>query len=266
VSIRPLLAFVLCATSGIAAAQGGNEFVARAIRYENAEGVPRSYATAAALYCEAARSGNPEAAYRLGWMYANGRGLERNDEIAAGLFLRAAGQGHEYAARASALVKAPRTQLPGCLAETKTDAAQLQRELEAERAQLAAARAELARTRTEQAGRANAEAEVAAALERWASAWSRRDVNGYLGTYAPDFALPAGHSRESWATERSRRIVEKSAIAVQLRDLQIQVEGGHARARFLQDYRSDRFSDRSIKTLTLVRSNGAWLIQRETAR
>ena len=264
---RPLvIALALCATPGFAAAANPDELVAQAIRFEHAEGVRRSYVKAADLYCTAARLGHADAAYRLGWMYANGRGIERSDEMAAGLFGRAAAQGHSYAARAGNYVKAARSELPDCLSDKQADAARLQKDLAAEQERLKVAQVQVASAAASPATPARAEAEIAATLERWASAWSRRDVQGYLATYAADFAVPAGHSRQSWASERARRIVEKSAIAVELRELEISVDGDHARARFVQDYRSDRFSDRSIKTVSLVRSGGTWLIQRENAR
>jgi soluble lytic murein transglycosylase-like protein len=71
--------------------------VSLAVRYEYAEGMPRDYTTAAALYCSAAKTGYADAQYALGWMYANGRGVSKNDELAAQLFAMAAAQGHEHA-------------------------------------------------------------------------------------------------------------------------------------------------------------------------
>ena len=68
-----------------------------ALSYEHGEGVPRDQPYAARLYCEAARLGDVEAMYSLGWMYANGRGVERNDAYAGALFAQAAGKGHEHA-------------------------------------------------------------------------------------------------------------------------------------------------------------------------
>ena len=43
--------------------------------YEHGEGVARDPGRAVALYCEAARLGDAEAQFSLGWMYANGRGI-----------------------------------------------------------------------------------------------------------------------------------------------------------------------------------------------
>ncbi|WP_249115803.1 transglycosylase SLT domain-containing protein [Azoarcus sp. L1K30] len=67
--------------------------------YEHGEGVRRDPEHAAVLYCEAARLGDPEAIYALGWMYANARGVARNDAYAGTLFAMAAFLGNEHAAR-----------------------------------------------------------------------------------------------------------------------------------------------------------------------
>lgn len=87
--------------------------VARA--YEHGEGVPKDPTRAAALYCDAAREGDAEAAYALGWMYANGRGLPRNDGYAAALFARAAEDGHAYAQRMLGYVGSVVPEPPDCL-------------------------------------------------------------------------------------------------------------------------------------------------------
>ncbi len=89
--------------------------VAEAIRYERGEGVARNVARAADLYCGAVRLGNPDAAYRLGWMYVDERGIQRNDGYALALFRQAAKQGHDYAARMARLVRSEAVRLPPCI-------------------------------------------------------------------------------------------------------------------------------------------------------
>lgn len=89
--------------------------VAQAIAYEHGEGVPKDPLKAAALYCEAARDGDPEAQYGLGWMYANGRGVERDDAVAASFFALAAAAGFAPAQRALGFVGDDRGRLPGCM-------------------------------------------------------------------------------------------------------------------------------------------------------
>ncbi|MFO1412815.1 MAG: transglycosylase SLT domain-containing protein [Burkholderiales bacterium] len=89
--------------------------VAQAVAHEHGEGVPRNPAKAVELYCRAAREGDPEAQYALGWMYANGRGLVRDDRVAAAFFGLAADQGHEHARRALGFVGNERGTLPECM-------------------------------------------------------------------------------------------------------------------------------------------------------
>ena len=55
--------------------------VAMAFKFKNTEGSPRNYAEVVASYCGAARSGDADAQYALGWMYANGRGVPVNEKI-----------------------------------------------------------------------------------------------------------------------------------------------------------------------------------------
>jgi TPR repeat protein len=62
--------------------------------FEHGEGVTKNPAEAIKLYCQAARDGDAEAMYRLGWMYAIGRGVQRDDTVAAYFFAKAAEQGH----------------------------------------------------------------------------------------------------------------------------------------------------------------------------
>lgn len=89
--------------------------VAEALAYEHGEGVPKDYQRAAELYCKAARQGDAEAQFSLGWMHANGRGVARDDGIAAGLFGLAAAQGHEQARKMLRYVGAPSDRLPDCM-------------------------------------------------------------------------------------------------------------------------------------------------------
>jgi soluble lytic murein transglycosylase-like protein len=120
--------FRLVAAGGLALATGGiaaqeispksdvaSSLVAQAVAYEHGEGVPRDPLRAAALYCEAARSGDAEAQFGLGWMYANGRGIARDDAMAASLFALAAEQDHAAARKALQFIRDERGRLPDCM-------------------------------------------------------------------------------------------------------------------------------------------------------
>ena len=84
---------------------------------EHGEGVPRDPERAAELYCQAARLGDAEAQFSLGWMYANGRGIGRDNRLASLFFGMAAEQGHEYAKKMLAFVgpSGATAELPECM-------------------------------------------------------------------------------------------------------------------------------------------------------
>ncbi|MDP2809145.1 MAG: transglycosylase SLT domain-containing protein [Rhodocyclaceae bacterium] len=117
-----LLALVFCAVSPaltIAADEPGPEQL-RAMReearaLEHGEGIPKNPARAIELYCEAARAGDPEAQYGIGWMHANGRGVPRNDGLAAYFFSLAAAQGHAPSHDMLRFVGPPATEPPECM-------------------------------------------------------------------------------------------------------------------------------------------------------
>ncbi|MEP7062462.1 MAG: transglycosylase SLT domain-containing protein [Betaproteobacteria bacterium] len=86
-----------------------------ATRYENGEGLPKDPLRAFELYCKAAKEGDAEAQYDLGWMYFNGRGVDRNDALAAFFFRLAAEQGHVQAATLVARAGTPVAEPPACM-------------------------------------------------------------------------------------------------------------------------------------------------------
>ena len=109
--------------------------------------------------------------------------------------------------------------------------------------------------------------DVAKAISAWASAWSRKDVKGYLAAYAGNFDTPKGMSRKAWEEEREQRIAGKSGkISVTLESPQISVSGDKATAKFRQHYKATGLSTSTNKTLILVRSGSRWLIQEEKSR
>lgn len=89
---------------------------------EYGDGEPSDPQRAAMLYCRAARYGDAEAQYALGWMLTNARGIERNDAEAAHLFAAAAEQGHPQAQAMAARLGAPLGPPPPCLRPPEADA------------------------------------------------------------------------------------------------------------------------------------------------
>jgi TPR repeat protein len=113
VALAPFACAAAPATSAVGDGSSDRARMARA--YEHGEGVPKDLAKAAALYCEAAREGDADGQYGLGWMYAMGRGVARDDAVAASLLAMAAAAGHAGAAKALRFVDHGRGPLPDCM-------------------------------------------------------------------------------------------------------------------------------------------------------
>jgi TPR repeat protein len=90
---------------------------AEARTFEYGDGVvPKDPVRAQEIYCEAARLGDAEAQYSLGWMYMVGRGrLERDDGLAAFFLGLAAEQGHEQARNLLRMLSRAEPYPPGCM-------------------------------------------------------------------------------------------------------------------------------------------------------
>ena len=114
-----VLGLALCSSLCHAAPAAADpaELLRQATALEHGEGVERDTAKAADLYCEAARLGQVEAQFSLGWMYANGRGVARDDGLAALFFGLAARQGHVQAKNMLRFVGDATPSLPECMKE-----------------------------------------------------------------------------------------------------------------------------------------------------
>jgi hypothetical protein len=123
--LLPLLLWLIggTASAGESRASAGDLAALRdeARSYEHGEGVPKDSGRAVSLYCEAARQGDAEAQYSLGWMYANGRGVPRDDALAAHYFQLAAKQQHVHAQRMLAYVGEAPAKAPECLRDRGAD-------------------------------------------------------------------------------------------------------------------------------------------------
>lgn len=105
------------------------------------------------------------------------------------------------------------------------------------------------------------------AITAWAAAWSSRDVDAYLASYADDFRTPSGEPRTAWEAARKERLTTPKFIHVDVRILTIkQIDDSHATVKFHQSYRSSQLKSSNTKTMLLVKSGGKWLIQEELSR
>ncbi|TMH40926.1 MAG: tetratricopeptide repeat protein [Betaproteobacteria bacterium] len=113
---------------------------------------------------------------------------------------------------------------------------------------------------------ADATTEVMQAVNGWAQAWSKQDVDGYLGYYAKDFQTPGGEARDAWEKTRRTRISGAKSIQVGIDSPNVTMHSPEqASVSFRQTYRSDKLNTKSRKTLELVKLDGRWLIREEKA-
>ena len=110
-------------------------------------------------------------------------------------------------------------------------------------------------------------AAVNALLAGWAKAWSNKDADTYLGYYANDFQPEGGLARNDWEQQRRDRVVRPKSIAVRALSPEIvRIGDDRVRVSFVQEYKSDAFSDQVSKVLELKAGPGGYKIVREYIR
>ncbi|CAG0952154.1 hypothetical protein MTYP_00252 [Methylophilaceae bacterium] len=109
-------------------------------------------------------------------------------------------------------------------------------------------------------------AQITASIQKWAKAWSSKDIDAYLASYSPSFKTPKGESRSAWENLRRDRISKPKSISVDISDIRITMDGANqAHATFKQNYSASHLSQRTGKTLVMSNSGGQWLIEQEIA-
>ena len=111
----------------------------------------------------------------------------------------------------------------------------------------------------------NDHAQIRKVLELWSSAWSSRNMEAYFEQYAKSFVPAGGQSRVTWEKMRRQRILSKSQITHEIRDLQISVDGDQATANFEQMYATEQTRLVGPKTLRLQREGLGWHIISESS-
>ncbi|HWU83488.1 MAG TPA: tetratricopeptide repeat protein [Methylophilaceae bacterium] len=117
---------------------------------------------------------------------------------------------------------------------------------------------------TANGGQADLEKEAMAAVNAWARAWSSKDVDRYLASYAESFQTPDGQTRQQWEALRRERISKPARISVELSNIRTKLSGpDQARVSFKQRYQAGGTSMRTSKSLVLKKNKGQWLIEQE---
>ena len=103
------------------------------------------------------------------------------------------------------------------------------------------------------------------AIRTWAAAWSKQDVPAYLARYASSFEPGnASLSLDGWKALRKTRLTTPRFIEVSISNLDIAIfDSGVHLATFVQNYKSDVFQERSLKSLEFIEDNQEWKIASE---
>jgi len=124
--------------------------------------------------------------------------------------------------------------------------------------------AEKPKTEKPAAPAADMNADILKAVTAWAEAWSKKDADAYLASYARDFKTPGGEARANWEKSRRARIAAPKSIEVAIVSPKVTVQGAdQASVNFRQNYRSDVLKTSSVKTLVLVKADNRWQIREE---
>ena len=108
--------------------------------------------------------------------------------------------------------------------------------------------------------------DVQESLRAWATSWSAKNTQRYIGFYAKDFK-PGATSHAAWVAERTRRISKAGTIKVELADVKVrQIDPNQVEAAFTQTYTSNGFADRVAKVQTWKRIDGRWAIVDESTK
>ncbi len=104
---------------------------------------------------------------------------------------------------------------------------------------------------------------VGQAISNWLNALSNKDVDSYFNSYAANFVVPDGSTRQQWERWRKSEITRSPNLAVKTSYLTIKPEGNQATAMFTQTASQGESREMVQKVVDLENRGGRWLIVRE---
>ena len=104
------------------------------------------------------------------------------------------------------------------------------------------------------------------AMRQWIAAWQTKQLDAYFASYVPGYKGEMKSAAE-WQKARAQRINTKTKININAYDVTTSSpDGQQVLVSFTQAYVSNTVVGITKKTLTLIRSNGRWLISKETSK
>jgi tetratricopeptide (TPR) repeat protein len=110
--------------------------------------------------------------------------------------------------------------------------------------------------------RPDANAEVAALVDKWAQSWMSGDMESFRNCHAENFKAKKMNLQE-WVDHKIRIRKRSKNINVRIDNLRITADPTNATAAFTQYYSSSILRDKTFKKLELKKIDGEWKILRE---
>jgi adhesin transport system outer membrane protein len=102
------------------------------------------------------------------------------------------------------------------------------------------------------------------AVDRWISAWNKKDVNGYFAAYSDAFKPAQGLTHARWEALRKMSLNKQGDISVELTNItQTNCNSKTSQVNFTQRYDSVGYRDTIEKMLSMEYANGQWRIIHE---
>ena len=104
---------------------------------------------------------------------------------------------------------------------------------------------------------------VQSVIDEWKSSWENKDMKKYFSFYIDDYSSKYFNNNELWKKDRKKRIENKSSIEIKITDLNItfNIEKKEtANIKFIQNYKSEEYSDEVVKNILLIKENFNWKI------
>ncbi len=100
-------------------------------------------------------------------------------------------------------------------------------------------------------------------VRNWAHAWSSKDFDNYLASYASDYR-DRFNTHSQWVKYRQKRILRPGDIKVEVNKFTVRQRGANrATVDFTQAFSSPGYSDRVVKRLEFKRVDSQWKIAAE---
>ena len=103
-------------------------------------------------------------------------------------------------------------------------------------------------------------------IKDWSESWQSKNLSEYFSYYQEDFIPNSFNNNKLWVKDRSKKILGKSTIEIDIKDISIIFDINkeeRAIVEFMQYYKSESYSDVVTKKIIFEKFGGQWKIVSE---